>query len=483
MDSFATFRKADLQFSNAEVRRELRRLLDADKDREAPDKKLRSYYFNTDSYLWITRDGVSSKADSVLKYVSTVSDFGFDRSRFCYDEIVSELQRVRTLDFDSDDQRASRVLARLEYHLTKAYLRYCVGQRFGFVDPSAIFNRLDVRDSDSIAVTYNQLFDIPLKKAGTAFYDHALAQIKADSVGDFMRASVPDNPVYALLQSHYHAGMPESERMRYLCNMERARWHQTDGPWKHDKYVMINLPSMHLDAHNGDSLLSMRIGVGAWETKTPLLTSHIKRIDFNPNWVIPKSIVKKTIAPYAGNTDYFERHNYFIMDRRTGKEVPVGRVSADMLLSKDYAVAQRGGKGNPLGSIIFRFDNNFSVFIHHTSNTSVFERNNRSVSHGCIRVERPYDLALFVLKDKNEETAQKISYTMNLHAGETDAADDDAIDRKLLLHSLPVKPTVPLFITYYTLYPDRGNTLRSYADIYGFDKVIYEHLQNYLRHG
>lgn len=480
IEDFEEFRRSDFAISESRVRQELDRMLRADTDRDAAGKHARSYYLENNPFLWITRNGISSKADSLLRYVQTVGDFGFDRNKFLYEEMLSDLKRVRSLSFGDGETSASRTLARLEYRLTRAYLRFCVGQRFGYVNPSDIFNRLDVRDSDSLSVKYHHLFDIPMKKPGKSFYAKAFEQIRKDSVGQFMRASIPDNPVYNALLQGFQRATSHEERKRYLCNMERARWQVTDAPWRHRKYVLINLPSLHLDAVDGDSVITMRIGIGALATKTPLLSSHIKRIDFNPQWVIPKSIVKKSIAPYAGSVDYFNRHNYFVMNRKTGKQVPPESVTAAMLTGSDYSVVQRGGKGNPLGSVIFRFDNNFSVFIHYTSNPDVFRRDDRSVSHGCIRAEKPRDLALFLLADKSEELVEKIDYTMNLHSKTEDQEQAETVDKSLVLGSLKVNPAIPLFITYFTLYPDRNHQMRSYRDIYGFDEPIYQQLQPYL---
>ena len=83
-------------------------------------------------------------------------------------------------------------------------------------------------------------------------------------------------------------------RNQLLCNMERCRWEQKVYPQNYDKYVLVNIPSMHLVAVDGEKQLSMRIGLGSMETKTPLLNSRIKRMDFNPQWIIPKSIIKKS---------------------------------------------------------------------------------------------------------------------------------------------------------------------------------------------
>lgn len=100
---------------------------------------------------------------------------------------------------------------------------------------------------------------------------------------------------------------------------------------------------------------------------------------------------------------YCERRGFYVMDRRTGKELNMNQVHAGLLRDPMYAVVQRGGKGNSLGRLIFRFDNNFSVYLHDTSNRDFFKQQNRGVSHGCVRVEKPFELAKFILKDKSEK--------------------------------------------------------------------------------
>ena len=79
----------------------------------------------------------------------------------------------------------------------------------------------------------------------------------------------------------------------------------------HDKYVLVNIPSFRLRAVDGNKSLGMRIGCGSSETKTPLLTSAIMRMDINPQWIVPRSIIKNNIIKRIGNRSYFESHQFF----------------------------------------------------------------------------------------------------------------------------------------------------------------------------
>lgn len=151
--------------------------------------------------------------------------------------------------------------------------------------------------------------------------------------------------------------------------------------------MVVNIPSFHLLAIDHQDTLSMRIGCGASKTKTPILNSHIKRMELNPQWFVPRSIVLHDMIHRVGNHGYFRARNYYVREVATGKEVDLDRVTRSMLISGAYGIAQRGGKGNALGRIIFRFDNNFSVFLHDTNSKGVFGQEDRGVSHGCIRIE------------------------------------------------------------------------------------------------
>ena len=194
------------------------------------------------------------------------------------------------------------------------------------------------------------------------------------------------------------------------------------------------------------------------------------------------------MAHHAGDSAYFARKRFSVIDRHTRKKVPVHHVTADMLTSGSYYVVQTGGVGNSLGRIIFRFKNNFAVYLHDTSQRDFFNLHDRGVSHGCVRVEKPFDLAVFLLGDKDEKVIDKIKYSMSAPIGvESEKTDDEdaeepkkkEIDKRMLIHSVSVNPKVPLFITYYTLYPGRWGVLEEYPDVYGYDRVIYGMLKNY----
>lgn len=456
------------------IRRNIEALASQDRDSMAADYRTRSYYCNGGLFLWIDRKGVDHRADTLVARLRSVSSMGFSLRKFCVGQIEKDLLAVRTLR--SDGEELDYVFARLEYCLTKAYLRYVAGQRFGYVNPTYVLNKLDTieparPDTLKRPVRYRGLFDIRMEHASRAFFSEAMRKVRNDSVAAFLKEVQPHGELYEVLQKTLQGGLSKGERVKVLCNMERCRWRLADTPQQHKRYVLVNIPSLHLMAIDHADTLTMRIGCGSNKTKTPLLTSWIKRMDVNPKWFIPRSIVERDILHHVGNRRYFESRRFYVVERRTGKEVGLDQVSQAMLLDPAYAVVQRGGKGNSLGRIIFRFDNNFSVFLHDTSSRGVFQQADRSVSHGCVRVEKPYELAEFLMGRGQETLKEKVRYCMEA---------DTITDRSKVVGSIKVEPEVPIFITYYTLYPMANGRMTDYPDIYGYDQVIYRGLLNFI---
>lgn len=483
LDSFANLVEPGYTVGAASFAENLKHVVLADKDLSTMDVFARRYYLNGGQPLWVTQTGVSGKADSVLAYIGKVGEMGFERERFGYTQMRLDLQALRNLDFK--DASASLVSARLEYSLTKSFLRYCIGQRFGFMNPHKVFNRLDALDSASVHVRFRPLYGVKLNAADGTFIEKALQTVHYDdSVASFLAESKPSNPVYYTFLKAFGKEKSQTGRLKLMCNMERCRWDQGVYPQQFRKYVWVNIPSLSLQAVDETQVLDMRICCGRLETKTPVLNSYIKRMDFNPQWIIPKSIIRKSVLQHAGDNAYFDSHNYYIRERKTGKTIDPTVATGSMLCSNDYMVIQRGGKGNALGRVIFRFDNDFSIYLHDTSNAGAFLHRSRAVSHGCIRVEKPFDLAVFMLDCKDERLINKMKYSMTAEYDTRpcgDGGNGGQVNRKTMQGSQAVNPEIPIFIAYYTIYPDSHGRLVEFPDIYGYDAVMLDGIKSFMR--
>ena len=483
-DELSTFGKYVYALDTVRLEQSLKHILSADTSHWVFDMALRKRYADIskfeDTPLWYSRMGVIGEADSLLAFLRrNLPQSGLDTTAFFLPEIAKDLGIVRSLAFDSVGQDINDLLPRLDYHLSKAYVRYAVGQRYGFVRPTRLMNKLFKRaDSDDFA----RLFDEDVKEPNC---EEALAQLASGGRLEYLTASMPNNSLYKTLQHELTSVTGKEARRRLAVNMERCRW-QMSRPDDHEKVVLVNIPAQQLWAVSTDSVFDMRICCGATATKSPLLHSSISHIQVNPDWIIPQNIVRSDILRHAGDTAYFARHHYYIVDRRSGDSLDVADVTSDQLASGTLRVGQHGGPGNSLGRIVFRFNNNFSVYLHDTNNRGAFNRERRTLSHGCIRVEKPFDLARFLLPDLDEWDLDRLRISMDLPP-ESDQgkeyleenAEEPRPFRLMTYHD--VTPRVPVYIIYYTSYPNPATGIvQTWPDLYGYDKAIASAIECFL---
>ena len=480
LDSFSDMSAKEYRLDAEGIRKTIRAIAKTDGENRMSDRHVKQYYQNHNPFLWITRSGIDHRADSLLSFLNTVEKSGLSPVHFRRSQIERDMRRIRQLSVGQDEvSDINAVFARLEYNLTKAYLKYVSGQYFGFVNPNQLYNKLCVKDSDSLHVTYFHLYDVAMKHPSQEFISKCINKIRHDSVDVFLRDVQPVSKLYQRLCTRLtEPSLTSSQRMAVLCNIERCRWRLDDYPENHKKHIVVNIPSYTLYAVDKDSVMTMKVGCGTNNTKTPLLTSRIHRMDINPVWIVPQSIAKGIVYKHG----YLRKEHMYILDKKEGK-LDVEYASYDKIMSGQQHIVQEGGAGNSLGRIIFRFPNNHAVYLHDTSSPWLFSREHRAVSHGCVRVQKPFELAVFLLGKKDEDVIEKIRYSMTADVNnydENDGVDKSQIDRDKLIHHLDVSPEVPLFITYYTLYPDVAGNLVEYKDVYGYDKALYNELKEYV---
>ena len=198
-------------------------------------------------------------------------------------------------------------------------------------------------------------------------------------------------------------------------NLERARWQYK--PEKGTKYVIANIAAFMLQAFNEetDSILEMRICCGSVRNKTPLLYSKIYYMELNPYWNVPQNIIRKEIIPsYRRDTTYFTRNRMKVYDKNGNRVNPHDIKWAKYTAGVPFTVKQDNKEGNSLGRIIFRFPNPYAVYLHDTPSRWAFNRFNRAVSHGCVRLERALDFAFFLLEKPDELLEDRIRIAMDI---------------------------------------------------------------------
>ena len=231
--------------------------------------------------------------------------------------------------------------------------------------------------------------------------------------------------------------------------MERARWipDPTDGPM-----ILVNIPAFELWAFNSiddQNPLNMKVIVGkAPDKQTPLLWEEMKYLEFMPYWNIPKTIYEKEILPKAAlNEGYLASQEIELVRHQNSEE----RGGGSYLRAR-----QRPGKKNPLGRVKFVFPNTADVYLHDTPGQAAFNRQRRDLSHGCVRVAEPEQLAQFVLGDQSGWDKESIKQAMS--APKT--------------RHVALKRAVPVLFYYATTFVDHENKLHFYPDIYGQDEQL-----------
>lgn len=258
--------------------------------------------------------------------------------------------------------------------------------------------------------------------------------------------------------------VPVDERIRQIeLNLERWRWIPSQ---LGSRYLYVNVPAFELHAiEDGEEVLSMAVVVGEEydDSATPVFSDTMEYVVFNPYWNVPHSIATEEILPLAReDPDYLDQNRYEIATswRDDAEVVPPSQGALDRVEAEQYRIRQRPGPDNALGTIKFMFPNDFNIYLHDTPEDYLFERAQRAYSHGCIRVERPVELADFVLTS-DEWTTDAIEAGIRDGERSTEYLEDP----------------VPVYILYWTAFVDDEDRVHFREDIYGNDAVLHEALE------
>ena len=235
-----------------------------------------------------------------------------------------------------------------------------------------------------------------------------------------------------------------------LINLERARWLPED---LGDPYVLVNMAAFELDVvEAGKSVLRMAVVVGERDKVTPVFSDEISYIEINPYWNVPKSIAYKEKLPQLRRNPYALVGQNIRVFAPGGGAIDPGTVDWSTVGANfPYRLRQEPGPKNALGRIKFMFPNPYDVYMHDTPSRSLFKRQVRAFSHGCIRVEKPMELAEFLLG--SGWPAARIQRT--IAAGKNVAI------------TLP-RP-VPVHLVYLTAWVDAAGVLQFRDDLYNRD--------------
>lgn len=238
----------------------------------------------------------------------------------------------------------------------------------------------------------------------------------------------PDDPRYQRLREELRNATSKKQRDQLRANLERWRWMPRQ---LGERYVIVNIAGFQLDVfEHGTNVITMKTVVGKLYHETPFFAAMITDVTINPWWNVPDSIADQELWPKQRRD-----HRYFAREH--------------MVVTDDGRIRQRPGEWNSLGRIKFEMANRFNVYLHDTPAKSLFDAKVRAFSHGCIRIERPLDLAHYLLGEQVESA---------IVSGET--------------KTNAIKTPVPVYVLYWTAWPARDGHVEYHRDVYGSDARV-----------
>ena len=243
-----------------------------------------------------------------------------------------------------------------------------------------------------------------------------------------------------------------SKRDRILYSMERMRWMPRDFG---NRYVFINQPAYRAQYFSDNTeKLAMNVVVGSPTNQTYFFNDTIETVVFNPSWGVPRSIILNEMMPkILSNPSYLENSGYEVYDK-SGRVVSSSAVNWRQVASNGGGVGirQKPSLDNALGELKILFPNSHDIYMHDTPAKSYFKKDMRALSHGCIRLERPRDMAAAVLEMPVEELKQ--------YFGKNE-------------RNVKVKSQLPVYVSYFTAWPDASTgEIRYYDDVYERDNYL-----------
>lgn len=478
-----------------------------EKERARAWEEMHRFYQNRQFQpAWLTPKGPRPQAQELLQAIDASAADGLDPRRYEKERLASLLHEIEETK-SYDDPSAQRLLAYTDMHLTYTFLTLAAHTATGRQQPDQLRidwytkprnvdleGRLQTALADQgklddalrslrppedgykpliqALARYRQIAAqggwaeiAPAEKLVPGLRDESVSRLKERlrAEGDLpaLQEGEQDNwefddsvtAAVARFQKRYglevtgkvdkdtlaEMDVPVADRIRQIeINLERWRWMPSD---LGERYIRVNIPEFKMALmDHGKPELEMRVVVGkAQQHRTPVFSDKMTYLELNPAWNIPTDIADEEILPKAeSDPGYLESHNIEVVNE-----------------GAQTRLRQRPGPDNPLGQVKFMFPNEFDIYLHDTPADHLFAEAERDFSHGCIRLERPMDLAHVLLKG-SDWTPEKLQAVL-------DSGEQTTVT---LPHPLPVH------LLYFTAWVDKDGTVEFRRDIYGHDAKL-----------
>jgi L,D-transpeptidase YcbB len=411
------------------------------KDQEA----LKAFYAaRKQAPLWIENGKLAARAEKLMAEIAASADYGLDPKDF-------------VLPATAPGTDAARLVA-AELQLSTAALTYARFARGGRIaDPAEMLStQLDRRP---------QWIDAKLVLDDLA---------KSDAPDLYLRGLNPKHVQFERLRQLYVKALPKSgnlaklsrEAKRLRANMEMWRWMADDmgtqqGVGK-GMYVFNNIPEfMQYVYKDGEVVRTEKIVAGQLDKQSAIFSRPLKFVVLRPQWRVPESIKVNELWPSLKRGGSYMRKFALEVETKDGAKVDWKAIDWTTTDIREYEVVQPNGPKSVLGHVKFSFPSQHTIYMHDTPDKYMFNASRRTLSHGCLRVKNPMELARMVLKEDKGWDAEKVaeldkSGPMN---------NEIAIDKR-----------IPIHLVYFTQWVDGDGKLKRYADVYGHEKRVIQGL-------
>jgi len=415
-----------------------------------PASVKRFYTKNNFQPAWIKPQSGMGKTWQAMLMLDCVLQFGLAHADYHPYELSYDSLHVM---LEKPDQLSAEDKARFDIVLTDAMITLMNHLHYGKFNPDYVVDRVDQG---------NGIPFIAEQKLRAALLENDLLAAILDVQ--------PKNKAYQDLQLYMHLvkgqytgdcyEVPEADVRLAAINMERLRW----ADFGDTPYLHVNIPSYTLKLHEVDSVYDFKIIVGKPEHPTPTLRSAIGYFTTAPDWKVPQELFVKDILPKTMKRIGFLEDNHYAVYNKSGAIVAINNTNLQKINRNpgEYSLRQSSGCDAALGAVVFRFPNDFDIYLHDSPDQKLFKQEVRSVSHGCVGVENATSLAALLLR--YDGAAGKIPLMQK-------NADSYLRSNFMLSKPLPIK------VTYITCgYKD--GILKRYKDIYNLDDRLEHKLYN-----
>jgi murein L,D-transpeptidase YcbB/YkuD len=394
------------------------------------------YAARTGGPLWMTEMGLSAKGQQVLFEIEKAGEWGLNAASF-------ELPSADALPATPEAQ------ALAEIKLDLAILKYARFARGGRLTPSEVSSLFDQQP--------------PLRAP-----EEVLAEIEvAEAPDDYLRSLHPKHEQFvrlrqALLAARDKAGdegkpaAMSKDVKRILINMERWRWMPED---LGDTHVIVNSASFMLHViKDNKTIYTDKTLVGTIGYATPVFTSPMKTIVFNPEWVAPETVVKENILPMLQAKRYSILKKHKLHVSYNGQPVDATKIDWNRVNGETYTFSQKAGSHNNLGKVKFLYPNRHTVYMHDTLpvRKKYFKKAKRMIGHECVRMEKPDRFAEVLLAESNGVSKERVKDLWD--SGVNSAV---ALERQF-----------PVHMVYFTAVVGESGKVETFADVYGLDRKL-----------